>query len=268
MGSKDDRNTTVRSTSPQSAEIGSERLTRSDIAILAACLVLGAAFMVPVGHTADPLPDFRAFEPQERKARFFEYLQPFVAEVNAGVAAARTFVLSVRSAVAAGRRLTWYQRSRVERLAKRYEIDTADTDITGVIGKLAHRIGTVPESLVLVQAAKESGWGTSRFAIEGNNLFGQRCYESGCGIKPKDRPADVRFGVAKYGSVRESLESYVRNLNTHPEYEEFRERRAELRARGEPVTGTTLAAELDAYSERGQAYIDEIRAMIRQNGLE
>ena len=123
----------------------------------------------------------------------------------------------------------------------------------------------VPESLVLAQAAIESGWGTSRFALEGNNYFGQRCYREDCGISPREQQ-DGGFGLARFSSVAASVD--MLNLNTHPEYQSFRQLRASRRASNLPVTGLALLQGLRAYSERGTAYIAEIEAMIRANDLE
>jgi Bax protein len=143
-----------------------------------------------------------------------------------------------------------------------------DADLeTEVIPLLRRRIDVVPRSLILIQAAKESGWGTSRFALQGNNLFGQRCYASGCGLEPAGVD-DPNFNVATFGSIDESVASYVRNLNTHPQYLEFRRKREALRAEQRRLSGVVLADSLDDYSERGGDYVEEIKTMIVDNDLE
>ncbi|KGE03047.1 hypothetical protein HRUBRA_02364 [Pseudohaliea rubra DSM 19751] len=123
----------------------------------------------------------------------------------------------------------------------------------------------IPPGLALAQAAKESGWGRSRFAVEGNNLFGQWCFDPGCGIVPARRPEGSRHEVAAFDSVDEAIRRYMNNLNTHERYAPFRERRAALRARDTVLTGPALVAGLLGYSERGEVYLDELRAMMRQN---
>ena len=90
--------------------------------------------------------------------------------------------------------------------------------IEEAIGLLKRRVDKVPESLVLIQAAKESGWGRSRFAREGNALFGQRCHTEGCGIVPGARASRASFEVQSFETVGESVQSYIRNLNTHERY--------------------------------------------------
>jgi Bax protein len=128
-------------------------------------------------------------------------------------------------------------------------------------------VDAVPVSLALAQAAKESGWGTSRFAREGYALFGERCFETGCGMVPRARRKGLSHEVTRFDSPREAVASYVRNLNTHPDYAEFRQLRAKLRQAPSPHPGIDLAGSLTSYSERREAYVREIREMIRFNGL-
>ena len=129
------------------------------------------------------------------------------------------------------------------------------------------RVDEVPVSLVLAQAANESGWGTSRFAAEGNALFGQWSF-GGSGMLPSEQRASLGdYRVAAFESPLLSVIAYMRNLNTHNAYARLRELRAAARAAGEEPSGYELAAGLDRYSERGQDYVDELRSMIDFNGL-
>jgi Bax protein len=129
------------------------------------------------------------------------------------------------------------------------------------------RVDTIPPSLVLAQAANESAWGSSRFAREGNNLFGEWTYKPGTGIIPAGRPAGATYEVRKFSSIYESIRSYMSNLNRNGAYRKLREIREILRDSNQPVTGMSLAQGLAKYSQRGNAYIVEIQAMIRQNKL-
>ena len=126
----------------------------------------------------------------------------------------------------------------------------------------------MPASLALAQAAKESGWGTSRFARAGNNWFGQQCFREGCGHVPVRREADRQHEVARFPSVQAAVDAYMLNLNTHYRYQEFRDLRAQSRGNGNSLKGTELAAGLLAYSERREAYVAEIIDMIEYNELE
>ena len=163
--------------------------------------------------------------------------------------------------------LSFFERLQVRELTETYEVEDFDADDPADWDLLIRRIDIVPPSLALAQAANESAWGTSRFAREGNNFYGHWCYVEGCGIVPAQREAGARHEVADFASPEESVERYIHNLNHHPAYRELRASRAELRAENEPVNGLELVDELTGYSERGDEYIEELRAMIRFNEL-
>jgi Bax protein len=244
-------------------------LTIGDLGVLLSSTIFLAVIMFLPQIRGDQLPDFRPLETQVRKTQFFAFLDPIVADVSADVSKERLFLSATAGRIEDGNNPSWLTRRKVYRMARYYEIETEDTDLaTEVLPALQQRVDIVPRSLVLVQAAKESGWGTSRFALQGNNLFGQRCYSQGCGIAPAGLQPGAVFGVATFGSVNASVASYVRNLNTHPQYEEFRRQRRALRDAELALTGITLADSLVDYSERGEEYVAEIKALIRQNGLE
>lgn len=128
--------------------------------------------------------------------------------------------------------------------------------------ELINRVDAIPPSLALVQSAIESGWGGSRFAKEGNAMFGQ--WTTSGGIKAKG--SDAR--LAAFPGPRESVTAYCLNLNTHRSYSKFRTHRAEMRKAGKPLDGAKLADFLDSYSEKGEAYIKLVKGMIRRDGLE
>jgi len=128
-------------------------------------------------------------------------------------------------------------------------------------------VDEVPASLALGQAAVESGWGTSRFVREGNALFGQWTFDPGQGMTPRDRTAHKRHMVRRFNALMDSVRAYMRNLNTHQAYREFRAARRTMRADGSFLRGRLLAAELSRYSERGRAYVADLRSIIRENGL-
>ena len=134
--------------------------------------------------------------------------------------------------------------------------------------ELLKRIDILPPSLVLAQAAEESGWASSRFTIEGNAFFGQWDFSGNGMIPEKQRKELGNYGLARFESPLASVEGYMFNINTHPAYRKLRAMRANLRAKGKLLTGIELAGTLDKYSERGQAYIDGLRRMIRFNKLE
>ncbi|SMF60987.1 Uncharacterized FlgJ-related protein [Alteromonadaceae bacterium Bs31] len=122
--------------------------------------------------------------------------------------------------------------------------------------------------MALAQAANESSWGRSRFAIEGHNYFGQWCFKSACGFVPKHRPSEAKHEVRRFSSTRQSVAAYLFNINSHEAYKNLRQLRADLRSSKQPLSGIALAQGLGKYSERGDEYITELREMIRVNGLE
>ncbi|MBT8145319.1 MAG: glucosaminidase domain-containing protein, partial [Gammaproteobacteria bacterium] len=129
------------------------------------------------------------------------------------------------------------------------------------------RVDKIPAPLALAQAANESAWGTSRFALEGNNVFGQWCFDEGCGIVPKRRRADASHEVRAFASLDAAVQAYFLNLNTHDRYKNFRDMRFQMRNQRGDLDPLVLAYGLVGYSERGDEYVDEIQTIIQQNDL-
>ena len=125
----------------------------------------------------------------------------------------------------------------------------------------------IPVSLAIAQAAKETGWGTSRFAQEGNALFGQWTW-SGEGLKPKDSEKNEGHKVMKFNVLQASVRAYQRNLNTHSSYKDFRKERARLRDIGKPLDSIILSEFLDEYAETGNEYVEVLKKIINQNNLQ
>ena len=140
----------------------------------------------------------------------------------------------------------------------------------GVLNKdlltLKIRMDIVPVSLAIAQAAKETGWGKSRFALEGNALFGQWTW-SGEGIKPAGADADSTHKVMKFKVLKTSVKAYLRNLNTHSSYKRFRLVRAVLRDNGKNLDSMLLVNYLDKYAATGEKYIIILKKIIKQNNL-
>ncbi len=140
----------------------------------------------------------------------------------------------------------------------------------GVVSKdlsiLKIRMDEIPVSLAIAQAAKETGWGTSRFAQEGNALFGQWTW-SGEGLKPKDSDRNEGHKVMKFNVLQASVRAYQRNLNTHSSYKNLRKTRAELRDQGKPLDSLVLVNFLNEYAETGEMYVEVLKKIIKQNDL-
>lgn len=199
------------------------------------------------------LPDFAAINDiKTRKHTFFDYLRPLIAQENQRLAELRRSVDTLSA-------------NALKALADDYGLAS---DSANLKAKLKRRIDQVPSSLVLAQAAIESAWGTSRFAQQGNNLFGQWCFTRGCGMVPRYRAEDANHEVRRFASSRSSIRSYMHNLNTHRAYAKVRSQRADQRARGETLSGCYLAEGLESYSEKGRQYVSMVKSMIRINRLE
>jgi Bax protein len=136
----------------------------------------------------------------------------------------------------------------------------------GNLKELLFRIDIIPTSIALAQAAKESGWGTSRFALEGNAIFGQWTW-SGQGIAPLDRESDKNHKILKFPILRASVKAYQNNLNTHKSYLKFRQKRSDLRNKNKKISGLELTSTLNNYAQTGLAYTKILNQIIRQNRL-
>ena len=136
----------------------------------------------------------------------------------------------------------------------------------GSIKELEKRMDIIPISIAIAQAAKESGWGTSRFALEGNAIFGQWTW-SGSGIAPLDRSKEKKHKILKFPILRASVKAYKNNLNTHKGYKKFREKRFQLRERNKSIQGIKLIHSLDNYAETGEEYTKILAQIIEQNSL-
>lgn len=135
------------------------------------------------------------------------------------------------------------------------------------LDELLQRVDIIPASLALAQGAEESGWGTSRFAVQGNSLFGQWDF-SGNGIKPKNQRTELgNYGIAVFDTPQASVDACMLNLSTHGAYQRLRERRAEFRKQNKQPTGWDLAETLDKYSERGDEYVKGLHALMDYNKL-
>ena len=136
----------------------------------------------------------------------------------------------------------------------------------GDINQLMIRMDIIPVSIALAQAAKESGWGTSRFALEGNAIFGQWTWD-GQGIAPLKRDGDKNHKILKFPILRASVKAYKNNLNTHKSYIKFRDKRRKLREKNLVITGLVLSDTLKNYAQTGSEYTKILNQIITQNSL-
>ena len=213
-------------------------------------------------------PDFSIFADVETKKRsFFDYTQGFiVAEINS-ILALRAELVMIADSVDQVAVLNPENEKKLIAVAIEYRVDYESLSKKETLEELLLRVDFIPASLVLAQAANESAWGVSRFAVEGNNIFGQWCYEKGCGIVPARREAGAKHEVKIFDTVQSSIKAYFLNINTHDSYSYLRDLRAKMRDRGLKLDPMSLAIGLGRYSERGDSYVDEIQRIIIQNDL-
>ncbi len=182
----------------------------------------------------------------EKKQTFFRIMLPHIARENDRIRAARAEIEKAPDDAPAS-------------LFKEYAVEDGD------VKELLRRVDVVPASLVLAQAALESGWGTSRFARKGNNFFGMRTYDEDVkGLDPKQAEG---FKVIKFKGIGASVRAYMKNLNTHDAYKNFRQHRADQRAGGGIPKGRDLTNYLTAYSEIPEEYGARLRGMMDRNNL-
>ncbi len=154
----------------------------------------------------------------------------------------------------------------LKNLAKKLRVhgDLTDPEVRAL---LLNRLDEIPPAMALAQSAIETGWGTSRFAMEGNSLFGQWTFKRSNGLKPSNRDSDATHYVASFPTLRDSVRSYMRNLNIGHAYGEFREARAMLRAEGTSLQAEELAVYLHRYSQRGEKYVADLQRMIKSRHI-
>src|SRR5690606_2125865 len=190
---------------------------------------------VPSIDLRAPLPDFPEIHSvQERKEIFFQFLLPLIQHANQEILAARERIQSLRKQLP-HTTLSTEDALWLVLVAEHYRVPADNGFDADFFNTLLRRVDIIPPSLVLAQAATESGWGTSRFAREGNNLFGEYCYVSGCGIVPSRRNPGARHEVARFQSPYDALLGYMTNLNRHESYLSFRKHREQARQTEHPI---------------------------------
>ena len=210
----------------------------------------------PVALTWLPYELKKIQNTKDKKNLFIQIILPLIIEENNNIRLDRIKLFSIINKS----NNTDLEKKWLNKKYKQYGIPSKDLSV------LKKRVDVIPTSLVLAQAAKETGWGTSRFALEGNALFGQWTW-SGEGLKPKDSEASEGHKVMKFNILQASVRAYQRNLNTHKSYKEFREARARLRDAEKELDSMILSKYLDKYAETGKQYVEIIQKIIKQNNL-
>jgi len=211
------------------------------------------------------LPDFAEIrDVKTKKQHFFDFLRPSIVRENNKLLAQRAKLELWLEKISLGSSLSDEELNTLQSLVKKYRVNKKASGLQQV-NDLLLRVDIVPAALVLVQAANESAWGTSRFSRIGLNFFGIWCYRQGCGMVPNGRNTGAKHEVAAFKSVDTAVERYFYNINSHNAYRVFRTIRLELRSQNQPLNPEILATGLLAYSERGADYVIDITKMLRQN---
>jgi Bax protein len=201
---------------------------------------------------------------KEKKKTFFNFLRPAIVKENSRISVLRAQIESINNKLMHEQVLSDEDKSLIAILAKQYKIKKAPT-IQSKVTQLLSKVDIVPTALVLVQAANESAWGTSRFARIGLNFFGIWCFKEGCGMVPNGRDEGLKHEVAAFLSVEKAVKHYLHNINTNHAYHVFRTIRSQLHEQSQPLTAEILVTGLLPYSERGTDYVIEISEMLRHN---
>lgn len=216
---------------------------------------------------------------QQKKAQFFALLKPLVEIENQHIAQQRAWLETLDlNALSEEEQRGFIRLLQIYSVLAKADTENKDDDpgyqlpveVSGrqaLLDKLLLKVDTLPVELVLVQAANESAWGRSRFALQGNNLFGQWCFSRGCGLVPQQRSQGEYHEVAVFSSPQLSIRAYLNNLNSFWAYKGLRAARMTLR--GEALRGDILALRLadhlERYSQRGPAYVKELKEMVQVN---
>ena len=200
------------------------------------------------------LPDLRKYPSgTPRKKAFLRTVMPYITKQNQVITADRNWLVSKQYDA----RWSPSERTRLKEIASRYKVKWSGNTRHIPWNSLLERVDIIPNSMVATMAAAESGWGTSKLARVNNNLFGMKCGGGNCRGAVK--------GYSQFDSVEESVQAYVRNLNTHPAYSSFRKSRAQLRKADQEVTASTMIHKLKGYSTKGSSYNNYLFAMYQDN---
>ena len=210
----------------------------------------------PVALTLLPAEIKMIENTKKRKEFFIQIVLPLILKENNNIRLDRKTLFNIINKS----NNTKIEKKWLKNKFKQYGIPSKDLSILKI------RMDEIPVSLAIAQAAKETGWGTSRFAQEGNALFGQWTW-SGEGLKPKEADENKGHKVMKFNVLQASVRAYQRNLNTHSSYENFRLARAQLRDSKRPLDSILLSQFLKNYAETGNQYVEVLQKIIKQNNL-
>jgi len=206
--------------------------------------------------------------PQTHKEFLARFL-PEIQKANNRILIQRNKALDIRDTLETDDQLSKFNINELNKLLLQYRLDRLESDppppaeqLSSSIQQLLKRADIIPIKLVMAQAIIESGWGSSKFAKEGNNYFGVHCYTEGCGVKPAGNDS-AKFFVKTYPSEMAGIEDYLWILNTGHAYKDLRKTRQELREEGKNIDALAMARGLESYSIKGEAYVNMVSNIIK-----
>jgi len=248
---------------PKIADKTIDELSREEIAKNETEIIVKKKIEKPLHNVS--LPDFAAIlDIQTKKQKFFDFMKPVVIKQNNQLLKTRSKLNTWLEHISLELPLSEQEHQELSGLVKKYRVNKGASTLAQ-LNDLLLRVDVIPMSLVLVQAANESAWGTSRFSRIGLNFFGIWCYRQGCGMVPGGRNTGAKHEVAAFQSLDEAVTRYFDNINSHNAYRVFRTIRFELRSQEQELNPEILATGLLPYSERGVDYVMDITKMLRQN---
>ena len=199
---------------------------------------------------------------EDRRQQFARLMMDYAEGENKRLLAVRAFIPGIIE-----RQTKYVDRDpALALLIEHFELDP-NMSLDHLEAELYLRVDGLPPALVATQAAIESAWGQSRFALEGNNFFGHQCYAQGCGIKPKGN-INKNLEVRRFNTVGDSVAAYYQNINTHRAYRKLRHVRLDLRTNNEPLTSKALIPTLGGYSQLGKKYLKILRSVFRSDYIQ
>ena len=204
---------------------------------------------------------------KDNKKKFVRTVLPLIINENQKILSVRNNLLLLKNKLSNNYSLNKSELQILKKLSKSHKIKFNNSHKLDVINNLLKKVDIIPNSIVLAQAAIESGWGSSRFAQDFNALFGEYTYDNDKGVVPLERENGEDHLIKAFNSYNSSVESYFNNINSHYAYEQFRELRKVMRERNNFSNVTLLVDKLDTYAE-DENYIQTIRSVIKNNNFE
>ena len=201
-----------------------------------------------------------------KKIKFIETVLPLIAFENHKILLERKKLLKIKDYLSFEKTLKKNNLKYLKNILKKYKISSKNKHKIDLINELLFNVNVIPNSIVLAQAANESGWGTSRFAREYNALFGQYTYDENKGIVPFEREEGKKHLIKNFTSINKSVESYFQNINSHYAYKNFRKLRSQIRDLNNDFNIKILTNALDVYAE-DESYVETINKIIDSNNL-